>query len=276
MQKARLLIAALLESFGLLWFLVESTTYFGAPTYGERIRSLWWAFLLCGGLIALYRICPKKRFIFLLNKRDVTIEIVIGDIFRESGPIIVGSNITFETHPATISPSSIQGAFTGRYCSDLKALNDQIAAQAPARPVPYGGTITVKGSGGKIGYFCAVSELNHAGVAQSTIEDLRNALGGLWNYLATNTEKAVINIPVLGSGFSRITASREELMREIILSFLAAISERAFCDGIRLVIHPKDIEKYKIDVEEFVRFTEYNVKYALSRPSSSGAGNPEP
>ena len=150
-------------------------------------------------------------------------------------------------------------------------MNEQINAKVNALPVNFGTTVTVRGAE-RTAFFCAIAEMNHAGVAQGTMENLREALGGLWSYLTTSADKGTINVPVLGSGFSRITASREELIREIVLSFLAAVTESNFCDRMRIVIHPKDVRKYKIDVDRVQRFIAHNCEFTTLAPAQPRLG----
>ena len=271
MKYIKVIGSELLHVFGVLWLLVEATNYFVSAEVSIRIKELWWAFLIVGIVISISRLVPKRRFPFIVDGRDITVELVVGNIFSEKGPVIVGSNTGFVTNSDIISPKSIQAIFCSKYFPSIHPVNDQIKSQSPQLPCKFGTTITIRGSS-KIGYFCAISEINDSGVAKSNIENLRVSLGGLWSYLSDHAEKDIINIPILGSGFSRISAKREELVRELILSFFAAISQSTFCDGIRVVIHPNDIKKYNIDINELARFFEYCCKYSLSKPLGNGSG----
>ncbi len=271
MKYLKIIGSELLHVFGALWLLVEATSFFGSIEASNRIKEFWCVFLLAGIAISFYRLIPKRKFSFIVEGRDTTVELVVGDIFKQTGPIIVGSNTSFITDAGTISPSSIQGLFCDKYFPSIQPVNDQLNAQIQNRPCEFGTTITIRGSL-KIGYFCAIAEVNDSGVARSNIENLRISLGGLWSYLSENAEKDIINIPILGSGFSRISAKREELVRELLLSFFAALSQNTFCDGIRIVIHPNDIKKYNIDIYELARFFEYSCKYSLSEPEGNGIG----
>ncbi len=271
MKFLKIIGSELLHVFGALWLLVEATSYFGSIEASNKIKEFWWVFLLSGILISLYRLIPKRKFSFIVDNRDTTVELVVGDIFKQKGPIIVGSNTGFITDAGTISPSSIQGLFCEKYFPSIQPVKDQINAQIQNLPCEFGTTITIRGSS-RVGYFCAIAEVNSSGVARSNIENLRISLGGLWNYLSDNAEKDIINIPILGSGFSRISAKREELVRELLLSFFAALSQSTFCDGIRIVIHPNDVKTYNIDICELARFFEYSCKYSLSEPEGNGIG----
>lgn len=275
MQKAAsTILGTLLSVFGALWLIVEVTSFFAEEENATRIQGYWYVFLTVGVAISVVRLWPKNRFCFLVYDRDVSVEITVGDIFKQDGPIVIGSNTRFETNPAYIAENSIQGKFVSQCCSDLKSVNQQIESQTSTLPVNFGTTVTVRGKS-RIGYFCAVAEMNQSGIAGSTLENLRLALGGLWAYVSESAEKSIINVPILGSGYSRVSASREELVREIVLSFMAAIAEKTFCDGIRIVVHSKDLRKYNIEIEELAKFIEYNCRYAISRPHVQGGGTEE-
>lgn len=274
MDKIKTIISTILSVFGALWLVVEIVDYFGSAESAEIIRSLWWVFLLAAIIIIIYKLWPKKRFSYLVDGRDISVELVVGDIFKEKGPIIVGSNTSFETSPTIISNTSIQGLFSSKYFSDIRSINDQVSSQQPNRPVDFGTTVAIRGQD-RVAYFCAIAELNEAGVARSNMENLRASLGGLWVYLSENGEKSVLNVPVLGSGFSRITEPREEIIQEIALSFLAAITESSFCEGIRIVVHPKDVKKYGLNIDKITKFLEHQSRYAPKKPSPASVGSAE-
>ena len=274
MHFFKIVVSEFLHVFGLLWLVVEATSFFATPEAAEKAKSYWWVFLIIGIVLSVYRLIPKKRFSFKLDNKDITIELVSGDLFKEKGPIIVGSNTAFITTPEVISPKSIQGLFTSKYFSNHQAIKDQIQGQINDETQNYGKTVTVRANN-RIGYFCAIAEVNEHGVAKSNIENIRISLAELWNYLGTNGEKDYINTPILGSGFSRVSESREELFQEIVKSFIASTSEHSFCDGLRIIIHPEDIKKNNIDLEELAKYLEYSCKYSLIESTSVGSGTPE-
>ena len=107
------------------------------------------------------------------------------------------------------------------------------------------------------------------------MENIRISLAGLWSYLSSNAEKDTFNIPLLGSGFSRVPATRGDLFAEIVRSFIASTSQSTYCDGLRIVVYSKDINKFGIDINEMVKFLDYSCQYQISDPSSEVAGTPE-
>ena len=261
-----------LHSFGILWLFVQLGVFFIEEEDVGVIRQLWWLFVIVGVAIAVYRLRPQRTFSFKVTNRDVNVELVIGDLFKQRGPIIVGSNTRFVTSQDVISPKSVQGSFTERYFSGVDSINDQVRRQVPLGEHPFGTTVSVQAKD-RVGYFCAIARMNASGTAASSVEELRMALAGLWSYLSHNAEKGAFNVPILGSGFSRVGLRREDLLKEIVRSFMAAISESAFCDVLRIVVWPGDVKEHSIDVTEMARFVDYSCRYAMGerRPTEGGS-----
>jgi hypothetical protein len=274
MKFLKITISEFLHVFGLLWLIVEATSFFATEEAASSIKSYWWAFLIGGVAIVIFRLVPTKRFSFKLDGKDITIELVSGDIFKQKGPIVVGSNTTFVTNPEVISERSIQGIFTKKYFTNHQALNDTIRGQITSDRQKFGTTVTVRANK-RTGYFCALADVNENGVAQSNIENIRVSLAELWNYLGSNGEKDILNVPILGSGFSRVSATREELFQEIVKSFIASTSEHTFCDGLRIVVRPSDLRKNDIDLLELASFLKYSCKYSLVESTTIGQGTAE-
>ena len=275
MHNFGIILSNLLRVFGALWIILEATTFFVGAELSNDLRSFWWVFLLIGLGVSGYNLYPKRRYKFKITDRDITVELVIGDIFKQDGPIIVGCNDGLVTSKDVISDNSIQGKFAEKYLSSSLDLRENLKGSNSDGKVPIGTTITVQGNG-KMGYFCAIAEINSSGICKSNLENIRVSLAELWNYLGTHGEKAIFNIPVLGSGFSRVPISRQDLSKEIIGSFVASTRENTFCDGLRLVIHPSDIRKFNIDIPDIVKFIEYSCLHSFVSASSNGPrGKPE-
>lgn len=267
-------LSQLLHVFGVLWILVEPGIFFIGEKNATYIRQFWWLFLIIGFAMTICKLRKNNRFSFKVTNKDINVELVIGDIFKQDGSIIVGSNTSFITSKDVISPKSIQGSFTSRYFNGVDAINDQIRGQICPGEHPIGTIVKVE-SKERVGYFCAIADINESGVAESSIEQLRVALAELWSYLSANAEKDTLNVPILGSGFSRIGSPREDLFKEIVRSFNAAISDRTFCDVLRIVVLPGDVRKHSIDVHEMARYLDYSCSYAIGFGKPSDLGTAE-
>ncbi len=283
--------AALLSSFGALWLFVEMATFILSGTaWPERIRRGWPWFGGAGLIVAIVLCKPQRTVSCKLNGRDVTISITIGDMFAMSGAFIVGSNTTFDTRISNelIAANSIQGVYTKRYYSDESqldhALNAALAGQTATKltgtrvgkDLRYGfGTCARVNPKGRTAYFVAIADINEHGVASSQIEDLKDSLSKLWVYISTRGMKESLVIPVLGTGFSRLSQPREEIVREIIRSFIAACSERTFADSLTIAIAPQDVVKHGIALDCLGAFLSHECRYAsFSNNAQPAIGTP--
>jgi hypothetical protein len=66
------------------------------------------------------------------------------------------------------------------------------------------------------------------GRAKTTMNELRISLAKLWTYIAERGDVEPLVMPVLGSGYGRLTEKREQIIQEVILSFVAACAEKRF------------------------------------------------
>ena len=259
-------ISALLSSFGALWLCVEIADHFFKNTsLPSDIQSLWWLFFLSGVITAIWICRPILKVTARLKDRDVAIEIAVGNLFSFDGAIVVGSNSTFDTRLSRelISEDSVQGQFTKLYYGDEiqldaelntalnlngippEELEDQRVGKTKRYPL---GTVVRLNPKRRTGYFLAIAHINEHGVASGTFEDLKQSLGQLWVFVGQRGVKEPLIMPVLGSGFTRLTPPRQVIVQEIIKSFIAACSETTFCDKLTIVLGENDVPKHQIDL----------------------------
>jgi len=284
-------VAAVLSAFGTLWLLVEVTAFFfQATTVPDWLRAHWWLFAILGAGIAAARCWPKTSVAYNLNGRDVSVEIAVGDVFAFSGALVIGSNTTFDTRvsPTLIAANSVQGKFTTTYYSDETQLDSELVAglngvrseqlqgqrQGKAVRYPIGTTVRLNPKGRRT-YFVAIADINEHGVADGSFEKLRVALAELWVHVGSKGLKEPLIMPVLGTGFSRLTQTRAEVVREIVKSFVAACSERVFVDRLTIVISPTDMTKHRLSLDELGAFLKHTCIYTdFSGGSRNAAGVP--
>ena len=284
---SQIFVRALLSAFGFLWLFVEIIDYFWnnlSPLV--RQHDVW--FLALGLVYAGWRCKPRERVSGRLAGRDVVIEIAVGNIYRFPGALVVGSNTTFDTQvsPQLISEESIQGQFTRRYYSNSQELDIAIARgleELPFQELPgkrigkakrYDvGTVVKVMPKGRTGYFTAIADINEHGNASSDVERIRVALTKLWLFIGERGGRDPILMPVLGTGFSRVNVTREQIIRETIQSFVAACAEKVFCENLTVVISPRDAERHSIDLEKLGSYLAHVCEYTeVSSSSSIGVG----
>jgi hypothetical protein len=254
-------LSALLSSLGVLYTVLKCADYFQLAQQSD-VQKFWWVFLAAGAVGAIWICRPKLTVSDKLKDRDIGIEIAIGDLFSFPGAIVVGTNSTFDTRISTelISATSVQGQFMKKYYEDhvpldtelsaglnttrYEELNDQRSGKKKRYPL---GTVVKLNPKDRTGYFLAIAHVNEHGVAAGNFEDLKQALGQLWVFIGQRGLKEPLVVPVLGSGFTRLKQPRQIIVQEILKSFIAACSERTFCDKLTIVLGANDVLKHRVD-----------------------------
>lgn len=219
---------------------------------------------------------PKLSIIQQLPQRDINIEIRVADVFDIKGAYIIGTNTTFDTEIGNgiISESSIQGQFTKKFYSDYTHLNndlnnkllqypfDEINFEKKGKLKSYKmGTVVKISIRDVTAYFVAMAILNENSVAKSTFEDIKTSLSNLWEFISTNGGNEPIIIPILGSNYGRLTEKRDQIINEIVKSFIAACTTKKFTEKLIIAIHPDDYIKWNLDLNELKVVLEYQCKY---------------
>ena len=284
-----LLFSSLLEVFGVLWLITEISSYFFSNT-DNFLMSHWYLFLVIGFLGGLYRSRPKLKIPHRLTNRDVIIEICISDIFKQKGSFIIGSNTTFETDidSRIISPDSVQGQFTKKYYDKIDHLDKDISDElknekfelledgrkGKVKKYPLGTVVKIH-SKNQTAFFLALAELNKHGIASGTFENLKTALSSLWEFIGSRGDLEALITPILGSGFTRLQNKRDEIIREIVKSFIAANSEKKLTNKLVIVISPKDYSEYQLNLQKLNQYLEHLCEYTEFKSKQDfGVGQP--
>ena len=223
------ILTAILAAFGVLWLVVEVGSFF-SQSFSQGVKPLWWAFLLIGITAGLVFARPRLLASARIQGTDSHIEVRVCDMFSQKGDLIISSNTTFDTtiEDGTISARSSQGQYTIKFCNSVEQLDrdlDAALAGIPSIPrnkndKPYGklneyeiGTVASVDCGGRRAYFVALAVFNSYRVASATRQDIWDSLPRIWEYIRTRGEFGPLCCPVLGSGRSRVNATRDELVR---------------------------------------------------------------
>lgn len=287
-QTWRRFLGAFFQGAGCVWLLVEIVSYLGSE---EWVRSVMpgWVMITLPSLWALWTCPPIWSVGEKLKDRDVRIEIKIGDIFETAGAWVVSTNTMFDTKISAdiISPDSLQGQLTKNYYDDEahldldleKALKDQpfkeVSEDRKGKKIKYAiGTIAKIEPKGRTVYLVAIADLNAHGTASGTLDGIIESLGKLWNFVGERGDPGALAVPVLGTGRARIPNGREEMIREIVQSFIAACSEteKKFCEKLTIVIAKNDHRKYEIDMLELRDYLRHVCRYTDFRKKGDTGG----
>lgn len=218
----------------------------------------------------------------IADSSDVTITLKVCDVLKNKGAVIIPTNTTFDTllENEFISKNSVQGQYQLRYFKDRtkeldKRINDCLndkeyiiltdKRDTKLKQYPIG-TVCKITEKDKRAYFLADSDLNKEGIPINTdVSEIATSLISLWDSLSLIGNQEPYSIPLLGSGKARYkNASREEIIREIILTFISATKNKKITESLIICIHPIDYEK--IDWDAMCDFLKYNCTYSNLKP----------
>jgi transcriptional regulator with XRE-family HTH domain len=201
---------------------------------------------------------------YRLSTPDVTVRIIAGDLFDQETHIVVGFSDTFDTSivdDRIIHSSSIQGQLLRRlFAGNRYRLDEQLAvALASVPPVrfesrsdkPYGklaryplGTVAVIGEPRRLIFAVAYGRMGNDLVVSAPVDGLWYCYARLWEAAYRHGQRGTLSIPLMGSGLARVdTLDRENLIRLILLSFVAYSRLRIVCLELRIVISPDDVDR---------------------------------
>jgi hypothetical protein len=256
--------------FGVLWLIVEVLSFFNKEEFAEQLKSIWWIFLLIGIIVVIYQNWPKHTYTYKVNNRDISISIQIGDIFKNDGALIIPVNnrLDVDNNGTTAKSSSVLKYFIDKIYKSVHAhLATDITQKledssdwyskfiTKENPTEYKiGTVIPVFRDEKQYYLLCNATLNEQLRSKCSPDDLRTSLIELWAFLIHCGSKDNLVIPIIGTGRGRITLTREEVIKEIVLSFLASLSSDNYCEQLTICIHPYDLKKYKIDISKIVDF----------------------
>jgi len=284
-------LITLLAVVGAAWTLIEVSTFF-EPCIGVWIRDSLGLVLFLVATLLITAFFRRARTVVIrsLDGRDVKICVKVGDILSEKASCVIPTNTTFDTKvPEIISPKSTQGSFTRRFYDaveyldadieggltgiEFKDISSDVGRQGKTKRFPMGTVVEVSPKSRKF-YLLAMADMSAKGAAKSSLECVSASLVGLWAHFGTagNYEEELV-IPVIGSGRGRLSETREEIIREMIDSFVVANSEAKVCEKLTIVVFEEDFWQHGISMHDIEEYLDYVCKFHNhARPPESASG----
>jgi hypothetical protein len=270
----RVLVAEFLKSFGAVSALIE----FLAVVFRSFPPHPGFAFAASLAVCAVWaakQAYPRFYLRCRMRTLDVTLNIVIGDLFAQETHMAVGFSDTFDTSVTDgriINSSSLQGQLLRRvFAGNQQWLDEQLAAAlcsiSPVRTEsradkPYGklaryrlGTVAVLGEPGRLIFAVAYSKMGNDLVARAPVDDLWYCFSQLWEAVYHNGQRGPLSVPLMASGLARVDSiDQAHLLRLIVLSFMAYSRVRLICHELRIVIRPEDVDRVDlVSLREFLQ-----------------------
>ena len=206
---------------------------------------------------------PLSRVSYKVPQKDFAIEVIIGDLFKIPGEVIISTSSTFDTDMSSglIAVQSLQGQLATNYFNgqtteidrqiEASLLLDQptINNKRPGKKAEYSiGTVARVSAHSKNFYLVAMSHMEENGNASSNLKMIDEALQRLWVNLASKAEVGDIVMPLMGTGRGRVAYPRKKMIERIAQSFTDACSEQAFSNKLIIVVRPADASKFSLNL----------------------------
>jgi len=206
---------------------------------------------------------PLSRVSFKIPQKDFAVEVLIGDLFKIPGEVIISTSSTFDTDMSSglIAVTSLQGQLATNYFNgqtaeidrqiegslsrDQFTINDKRPGKKKEYPI---GTVARVSGHSKNFYLVAMSHMDENGNALSDLKLIDEALEKLWVNLASKAEIGDIVMPLMGTGRGRVAYPRKKMIERIAQSFTDACSERAFSNKLIIVVRPEDASKFSLNL----------------------------
>lgn len=229
-------------------------------------------------IIAIVKNIPKNYFEKRIDNKDVHIALKIGNITKERKSIVVPINDEFDVKLGgnTMKSNSIKSQIINKFFDgDLNSLQTKINSKLKdnfytsfriQKCYKMGTTVRIENNN-RIFYFVVNSKKDsNSKRVRANEEELIPTLNELWSYLSTRGSKDEIAIPLLGTGNGRLSTKREDVFKTIVRSFISSCAEQSYCKKLILVISPKDMREYEINIEELKDFLTWECKFASPIP----------
>ena len=254
-------------ALGFFWLFVEFFSFFLKDTALFSGQWVFGAILICSLLFALFSTFPRITFEHRSIYSNVSIRLVVGDLFEQSVDLALVTSDYFDTVDENPQQSrSIKAQLIERVFGGDTAKVDQMIEQS-IKTQKLNGSINAEKSWGKTSRYrigsivplVSEGQRFHLVVAchvkndksiDMSKDDLWSGLSSLWKFVGRETHE--IAVPLWGAGLSRAQASRRTLMQTLLLSFALATRERKVASRLTVVIHDKEYDP--AEFQDAIRF----------------------
>lgn len=248
---------------GILYLCVDLADAFNIY---KKDRHSYYGLIILVVLALLYVLStrrPLSRISYKIPQKDFAIEVMIGDLFKVPGEVIISTSSTFDTNMSSglIAVTSLQGQLATNYFNgqtieidrqieesisgEQFTINDKRPGKKKQYPI---GTVARVSALGKNFYLVAMSHMDENRNASSDLKMIDKALEKLWVNLASKAEIGDIVMPLMGTGRGRVAYPRKKMIERIAQSFTDACNQRAFSNKLIIVVRPEDASKFSLNL----------------------------
>lgn len=259
---------------GVVELILNVASYFIQNSNGLRLP--WTGLIIL--LIALFALAffstkPQYKVSYMLDRTDVKITVQLGDVFSGQGDLVVACNRTFDTsiESQALPANSVQAQYQRKmFSGDVSTLNRALVVELAAfagesndngfdngkkEKYDVGTMARITHRDGNA-YFVAFSETDKRGKRSVSLKNFRKGLVVMWNRFAEIGFPPMLKMPVLCSGTAGLALSREEIIKEIVFSFVNFARAKKIRQNLSIYVNPNDIDCSDFDMRRLAKFLE--------------------
>jgi len=256
MRKFNLFFKNLLEAIGVIGSFVTISWAVFQERLGESDINYPWlivlTILLVSALYALITIWPKNKIKLKLTEK-VEVDVFFGDLFSANEILVIPVNEFFDTivDDKIISSKTLHGIFVRTYFggneNDLKkqitnSLNGVVPIEVISgrsagnkKRYPLGTVCQVKKED-KVFFLVALTKFNENERAEVKNCEYQGVFYELLSYIEQNSQGRRVSIPLIGSGHSGVSLSKQKLL-EFLLFSIGLQDNLTLVGGVNIVLH---------------------------------------
>lgn len=257
-NKLRKLIVNTLTALGLIWLLIEPTSFFIEPfnKFTSKNHYIFILIIIVSLFYGVIKSLPKIKVSKQFKNLGTTVKIEIGELLEKDGNLIIGSSDYFDT--STSNTNSIKTQLISKYFKGaVNNLDSQIDSSleeqnllgientsktiGKSNKFDIGSTAVINiPSNEKIQVFlsviCKVVYIRSKKTKQSDYKMLNLALENIWTTIKNKNNNKDIYTPILGAGLTGLSFSKLTLSQLIITSFLLDSKSTKIGKSLTIVI----------------------------------------
>lgn len=245
--------------WGIIWSLAEGALFalqlagiIPEKTLGYLILGFLFLALVIGG----YNNWPLRELIVKISKTGVNVRLKFGNFWAEPGEKIVSVTRCFSSSvdDVIIHSNTLHGSFIKRNFKNNQEAKIRINAelgQKEGEEKIYEVGKTIKLTGTKdTAYLVGLTTLDENNKASVTPNEFFVALGNMWEFIRLRNSGDEIVCSLLGVGRARLNFNSSAIFCELLNSALIAMNNGFITNELKFVIHPNDIKKGNVDLDE--------------------------
>lgn len=215
----------------------------------------WYAFgvtifvSVCYGLKKVWK--PSRIAIQVANS-DTKIEVLFGDLFAQDGVRVIAVNEFFDSKIGKpVSEKSLHGTFVNRcFGGHPQAFDDQVGREllnvqhevvereeGHTRKYAIGTTAMLTADSARYLVFALTQTDISTYMASADVTMMWSAMHKMWARAQIECGGEALNVPLVGSGLSKIGLPTRDLLNLIILSAITETKKKVITKRIRIVLH---------------------------------------